>query len=125
MSGGRLPKKIMFGNIEGAVWRGHGEKEKEWIDFVQSDIRAFGIARNRKSTALEFVVVDLHMQRFVLPTEEATVTQPVIDLSNASSARGHTKVNGSHLGDSPLLEVEVWVEAVTEGGWRFMVTWRK
>ena len=23
------------------------------------------------------------------------------------------------------LEAEVWVEAVTEGGWRFMVAWRK
>ena len=41
MSGGRLPKRIMFGNLEGAVRRGRGGKEKEWTDCVQSDIRAF------------------------------------------------------------------------------------
>ena len=29
MSGGRLPKRIMFGNLEGAVRRGQGGKEKE------------------------------------------------------------------------------------------------
>ena len=28
MSGGRLPKQIMFGNLEGAVRRGRGGKEK-------------------------------------------------------------------------------------------------
>ena len=43
ISGGRLPKRIMFGNLEGAVRRGRGGKEKEWTDCVQSDIRAFGI----------------------------------------------------------------------------------
>ena len=40
MSGGRLPKRIVFGNLEGAVRRGRGGKEKEWTDCVQSDIRA-------------------------------------------------------------------------------------
>ena len=44
MSGGRLPKRIVFENLEGAVRRGRGGKEKEWTDCVQSDIRAFGIA---------------------------------------------------------------------------------
>ena len=29
MSGGRLPKRIVFGNLEGAVRRGRGGKEKE------------------------------------------------------------------------------------------------
>ena len=29
MSGGRLPKRIVFGNIEGAVRRVQGGKEKE------------------------------------------------------------------------------------------------
>ena len=29
MSGGRLPKRIVFGNLEGAVRRGGGGKEKE------------------------------------------------------------------------------------------------
>ena len=43
MSSGRLPKRIMFGNLEGAVRRGRGGKEKEWTDCVQSDIRVFGI----------------------------------------------------------------------------------
>ena len=43
MSGGRLPKRIVFGNLEGAVRRGRGGKDKEWTDCVQSDIGAFGI----------------------------------------------------------------------------------
>ena len=51
MSGGRLPKRIVFGNLEGAVQRRRGGKEKEWTDYVQSDIRAFGIARIWTATA--------------------------------------------------------------------------
>ena len=47
------PKRIVFGNLEGAVRRGWGGKEKEWIDCVQSDIRAFGIAGDWKETALK------------------------------------------------------------------------
>ena len=43
MSGGRLPKRIMFGNLEGAVRRGRDGKENKWTDCVQSGIRAFGI----------------------------------------------------------------------------------
>ena len=74
MSGGRLSKRIMFRNLEGAVRRGQGGKEKEWTDCVQSDIRAFGITGNWKTMALKG---------------------------------------------------EVWVEAVTEGGRRFMAAWRK
>ena len=53
MSGGRLRKRIEFGNLEGAVRRARDGKEKEWTDCVQSDIRAFGIAGNWKATALE------------------------------------------------------------------------
>ena len=53
MSGGRLPKRIVFGDLEGAVRRGRGGTEKEWTDCVQSDIRAFGIAGDCKVTALE------------------------------------------------------------------------
>ena len=53
MSGGRLPKRIVFGNLEGAVRRGRGGKEKEWTDCVQSDIRAFGIAGDWKATVLK------------------------------------------------------------------------
>ena len=69
MSNGRLPKRIMFGNLKGAVRRGRGGKEKEWTDCVQSDIRVFSITEDWKAMALK---------------------------------------------------AEVWVEAVTEGGWRFM-----
>ena len=74
MSGGRLPKRIMSGNLEGAVRRGRGGKEKEWTDCVQSDIRAFGIMGDWKAM---------------------------------------------------VLKAEVWVEAVTEGGRRFMAAWRE
>ena len=74
MSSGRLPKRIVFGNLQGAVRRGRGGKEKEWTDGAQSDIWAFGITGNWKATALT---------------------------------------------------AEVWVEAVTEGGRRFMAAWRE
>ena len=74
MSGGRLPKQIMFENIEGAVRRGRGGDEKEWANCVRSDVRVFGIAGNWKAVALE---------------------------------------------------AGVWVEKVTEGGRRLMVTCRK
>ena len=74
MSGGRLPKRIMFGNLDGAVRRGRGGKGKKWTDSVQSDIRAFGVTGDWKTMALK---------------------------------------------------AEVWVEAVTEGGRRFMAAWRE
>ena len=74
MSGGRFPKRIMFGNLEGAVRRGRGGKEKEWTDCVQSDIRAFGITGDWETMAVK---------------------------------------------------AEVWVEAVTKGGRRFMAAWRQ
>ena len=53
MSSGCLPKQIVFGNLEGAVRRGRGGREKEWADCVQSDIRAFVIAGDWKATALK------------------------------------------------------------------------
>ena len=53
MSGGRLTKRIVFADLEGAVRRGRGGKEKEWTDCVQSDIRAFGRAGDWKATALK------------------------------------------------------------------------
>ena len=56
MSDGWLPKRVVFGNLEGAVRRGRGEKENEWTDRVQSDIRAFGIEGDWKATALEAAV---------------------------------------------------------------------
>ena len=53
------------------------------------------------------VVVDSHIQRIVLATEETTATQqvsprPIKCQSRLWSKRG-TKVNGSHHGDNPLL----------------------
>ena len=53
MSGGRLPKRIMFENFEGAVRRGRGGKKKECTDCVQSDIRMFGITGDWKAIALK------------------------------------------------------------------------
>ena len=53
MSGGRLPKRIVFGNLQSAVRRGRGGKEKEWADGVQSGIRAFGITGDWNVTALK------------------------------------------------------------------------
>ena len=53
MSGGRLPERIVFGSLEGAVGRGRGEKEKEWTDCVQSDIRAFSTTGDWTATALQ------------------------------------------------------------------------
>ena len=53
MSGGRLPKRIMLRNLEGAVRRGWGGKEKVWTDFVRSDIRAFDITGDWEAIALE------------------------------------------------------------------------
>ena len=52
-------------------------------------------------------VVDAHIQRIILTTEETTVTQqvshtPIKCQSRLWSQRG-TKVNGSHHGDNPLL----------------------
>ena len=74
MTGGRLPKRIVSGNLALRVPYRKGGKEKEWTDCIQSDIQAFGTAADWKATALE---------------------------------------------------AEVWVEAVTEGGRRFMAGWRE
>ena len=56
MSGGRLPTRIVFGNLVGALRKGRGGKEKEWTDCVQSDIRALGITGDWKATALKVEV---------------------------------------------------------------------
>ena len=53
MSGERLPKRIVFGNLDVAVRRGRGGKEKEWTDCIQSHIRAFGITGDWKATAFK------------------------------------------------------------------------
>ena len=53
------------------------------------------------------VVVDSHIQRIVLATEETTVTQQVsprpIKCQSRLWSQRCTKVNGSHHGDNPLL----------------------
>ena len=59
------------------------------------------------STRVVVVVVDSHIQRIVLASEETTVTQqvshrPIKCQSRLWSQRG-TRVNGSHHGDNPLL----------------------
>ena len=43
----------MFENPEGAVRRTRGGKEKQGTDWVQSDIRAFGIAGDWETKVLE------------------------------------------------------------------------
>ena len=53
VSGGRLPKRIKSRNLEGAVRRGRGGKEKEWTDCVESNIRAFGITGDWKAIVLK------------------------------------------------------------------------
>ena len=42
----------MLVNLGGAVRRDRGGQEKEWIDCVPCDMRAFGIAGDSKATAL-------------------------------------------------------------------------
>ena len=53
MSGVRLPKRVTFGNLEGAERRGRGTEEKDWVNCVQSDARAFGMSVGWEATALE------------------------------------------------------------------------
>ena len=44
-SGGRLPKRLVFGNLEGdAARRGRGGKEKEWIDRSRTERRSGRLA---------------------------------------------------------------------------------
>ena len=72
------------------------------VDTVSPDCISIRININ-----IVVVVVDSYIQRFVLATEETTVTQqvsprPIKCQSRLWSQRG-TKVNGSHHGDNPLL----------------------
>ena len=64
------------------------------------------------------VVVDSHIQRIFLATEQTTVTQqvnhrPIKCQSRLWSQRG-TKVNGSHHGDNPLLRPTVGIQIATK-----------
>ena len=80
MSGERLPKKIVFGNLEGTVRRRQSGREKEWTDCVQSDIRAFGITGDWKATALEAEVwvetLTDDGRRFIAAWSKEEVTRP-------------------------------------------------
>ena len=53
MSGGWPPKWIVFENLQDAVRRGRDGKEKEWIDCIQGDFRAFSITGDWKATTLK------------------------------------------------------------------------
>ena len=57
MSGERLPKRDVFGNLEVEVRKGRGGKEKEWTDCLQGDIRACGITVDWKATPLKAEVL--------------------------------------------------------------------
>ena len=48
MDGGRLPKRIVFRNLESAVRRGRGGTDREWTDRIQNDIWAFGVTEDWK-----------------------------------------------------------------------------
>ena len=44
MDARRLPRRLILGKLDGARERGRGGKEKEWVDCVEKDVRAFGIS---------------------------------------------------------------------------------
>ena len=77
---------------------------------LKSIIKTNGARKSKESKRADGQrgrVVDSHIQRIVLATEETTVTQqvslrPIKCQSRLWSQRG-TKVNGSHHGDNPLL----------------------
>ena len=108
-----------------------GERDPTWMRekriwlFMQTDlmahtlthtytVHAYGItyssspgSAHESFPAVVVVVVDSHIQRIVLASEETTVTQqvshrPIKCQSRLWSQRG-TRVNGSHHGDNPLL----------------------
>ena len=81
----------------------HSRAELQLRTIYSSCVQRELVAR----TLVVVVVVDSHIQRIVLATEETTVTQqvshrPIKCQSRLWSQRG-TKVNGSHHGDNPLL----------------------
>ena len=96
-----LAKKMKFlikGGIhcisQGFPWHFYFMREHSLVELTEHDV-------------VVVVVVDSHIQRIVLATEETTVTQqvshrPIKRQSRLWSQRG-TKVNGSHHGDNPLL----------------------
>ena len=84
----------------------HGIKRVPQCSHIGSTVK-YRWEVHRYTVVVVVVVVDSHIQRIVLATEETTVTQqvshrPIKRQSRLWSQRG-TKVNGSHHGDNPLL----------------------
>ena len=52
-SGGRLPKRVVFGNLAVEGRRRRGGNDKEWADCVESGIRAFGVTGDWKAASLK------------------------------------------------------------------------
>ena len=53
MDARRLPRRIILGTLDGSRKRGRGGKEKEWVDRVARDVRAFGISGDWESLSLQ------------------------------------------------------------------------
>ena len=53
MDARRLPRRIIFGTLDGTRKRGRGGKEKEWVDCVARDVRAFGISEDWEALSLQ------------------------------------------------------------------------
>ena len=82
-------------------------RRRVWRTFFSVGRATSTYSDNTVQLLLLLIVVDSHIQRIVLATEETTVTQqvshrPIKRQSRLWSQRG-TKVNGSHHGDNPLL----------------------
>ena len=88
---GELPPEKTRG-----IWGDPAQRKRAEMGRIRSCCQGFVV-----------VIVDSHVQRIVLATEETTVTQqvshrPIKCQSRLWSQRG-TKVNGSHHDDNPLL----------------------
>ena len=80
-------------------------KNRKYLSRIRPALSRSSLSSSSRTVVV--VVVDSHIQRIVLATEETTVTQqvshrPIKRQSRLWSQRG-TKVNGSHHGDNPLL----------------------
>ena len=53
MDARRLPRRLIMGKLDGARKRGRGGKEKEWVDCVEKDVRAFGISGDWEALSLQ------------------------------------------------------------------------
>ena len=49
----RLPGQIILGTLDGTRRRGRGGKEKDRVDCVERDVRAFGISGHWKALSLQ------------------------------------------------------------------------